>query len=337
MDFHERVKRRNEFDASLVYGTRRFNLLTGRDKHAEYRSMNDARWSGPDGIIKPEFSEYRNCPLCGRNDFRVLFAKSGFPHVKCHFCGLVYVNPILNLKEYASLWKDEDSWERVLENKHQVRMQRLEANYSLDVVKLYLKKNPGGISICDVGCGPGTLLIEAKKRGYAVLGIEPNKKTHRFLKKHCIAYTGEFFPLKTIIKTRFDAIFILNSLEHMRDPLKIVLGAKKLLKNGGLIYVSVPSSEALVSRIMHEKAGVFGGHSHLQFFNATTLTLLLEKAGFNVLEYETIITELGVIKNYLGFEDPYFGDTKEHFSYLTPEFIYKNNLARNLNMLARLK
>ena len=49
---------------------------------------------------------------------------------------------------------------------------------------------------------------------------------------------------------------------------------------------------------------------------------------------ETIITEIGVIKNYLSFEDPYFGDGKDRLDFITQEFLYKNNIARNLNILA---
>jgi hypothetical protein len=123
----------------------------------------------------------------------------------------------------------------------------------------------------------------------------------------------------------------------MRKPLEIVLEIKKLLKQRGIIYISVPCIDALVNRIMHEKAGVFGGHTHLQFFSIKTLSMFLEKTGFEVLEYETIITEMGTIKNYLSYKDPYFGDNADELDFLTPEVIYKNHLARNVNMAGRLK
>lgn len=336
MDFQERMRRRNEFDASLVYGTRRFNLLTKRDEHLDYRDKYDNQWTNPQtDIIDDKYAEYRNCPLCKANEIETLFVKCGFPHVKCDVCGLVYVNPILNENEYEKLWSAEDSWENVLETKDQIKMQAIEANYSLDIAKLYLKDEKN-ISICDVGCGPGTLLGEAKKRGHYVFGVEPNKRCHKFLEEKGIDYTGDFFPLKQDIGRKFDCVFLLNALEHMRDPLQIVLEAKKLLKSSGIIYVSVPSIDALVNRIMHEKAGVFAGHSHIQFFNVKTLSVLLEKAGFEVLEYETIITEIGVIKNYLSFKDPYLGDNADILGFLTPELIYKNHLARNVNMVGRL-
>ncbi len=337
MTFQERVKRRNEFDASLVYGTRRFNLVTKRDKHLDYRKKHDSDWMNPKtGVIHDGFAEKRKCPLCSADNFETLFVKSGFPHVKCKRCELVYVNQILNRREYTKLWSSEDSWENVLESNEQVKMQTLEASYSLDIAKLYIADD-NNISICDVGCGPGTLLTEAKKRGYYTFGVEPNKRCHKFLEEKSIDYTGEFFPLKKHVRKKFDCVFLLNALEHMRDPLQIVLEIKKLLKPSGIIYISVPCINALINRIMHEKAGVFAGHSHIQFFSIKTLPMLLEKTGFEVLEYETIITEIGVIKNYLSFKDPYFGDNAERLDFITPELIYKNHLARNLNMVGRLK
>lgn len=337
MNFDERVRRRNEFDASLVYGTSKFNLMTRRDEHVEYRKKNDDRWMNEEtGVLYEKHAEERNCPLCGSNKYHTVFVKSGFPHVKCDSCTLMYVNPILNLSEYQKLWSAEDSWESVLETDAQRKMQSLEANYSLDIALQYIEKKEC-LEICDVGCGPGTLLGEVKKRGYYAFGVEPNKRCHKFLDQMGIDYTDEFFPLKRDIGKKFDCIFLLNALEHMREPLQIVLEVKKLLKPKGVIYISVPCNEALVNRIMHEKAGVFAGHSHIQFFTAKTIAMLFEKIGFEMLEYETIITELGVIKNYLSFKDPYFGESADKLEMITPELIYKNHLARNINAVGRLK
>ncbi|NQT00272.1 MAG: class I SAM-dependent methyltransferase [Candidatus Omnitrophica bacterium] len=337
MDFKERVRRRNEFDASLVYGTRKFNLMTRREEHLNYRKDHDNQWTDPKtGIIADKFSESRDCPLCGKNQPEVLFIKAGFPHARCKECDLVYANPILNLEEYKKWCSHEDSWQMVLETDEQVKMQSLEANYSLDIVSLYLE-NMKKIRICDIGCGPGTTLAEAKKRGFEVFGIEPNRRCHPFLEEKGIEYTSDFFPLKKYPNEKFDIILILNTLEHLNNPLQILYESRNLLKPKGLIYISVPSMDALVNRVLHEKGGAFAGHSHLQIFSILTLSKILEKAGFEVLEYETIITELGIIKNYLDFQHPYLGEHKTNFDFLTPELIYKNHWARNVNMPARLK
>lgn len=337
MDFQERLKRRMEFDGNLVYGARNFNLSTRRKEHLDYRKEHDSQWIDlKTGLICGKFSERRNCPLCGADDFEVVFIKCGFPHVKCKKCSTVYVNPILNKEEYKKIWSAEESWENVLETRDQIKMQALEANYSLDIAGLYLEQGKS-VRICDVGCGPGTLLGEAKRRGYRVFGVEPNKKCHKFLKDKEIDYTEEYFPLKRPIEKKFDCVFLLNALEHMPDPLMVVREAKKMLDPGGIIYISVPQIDALVNRVMHEKAGVFAGHSHIQFFSINTLSSFMEKSGFEVMEYETIISEIGIIKNYLSFKDPYFGQTEDRLDFITPEMIYKNHLARNLNMVGRLK
>jgi len=337
MNFDERVRRKNEFDASIVYGTGVFNKLTGRDSLLNEREKNDDQWlNETTGIVDQKYTEPRTCPLCGNDISTTLFIKSGFPHVKCSSCQLVYVNQMLTEKEYEKLYSTESEWANILQNEHQIKMQTLESNYSLDIVELYLDKTTL-TAICDIGCGPGTLLNEAKKRGYDVLGIEPNSNYHSALKEKEIEYVGEYFPLKTEVPQKFDCMFLLNVLEHMRNPIEVVLYAKKILKKNGLIYISVPCIDALVNRIMHEKAGAFGGHSHLQLFGIETIQTFLKKTGFEILEYETIITELGVIHNYLHYENPYFGEIREMFNFLSPEIIYKNHLARNVNIVGRIQ
>ena len=336
MNFKERLKRKNEFDASLVYGTKKFNELTGRKEFLSFRKNNDNKWiDSQTGLIHKKFSEYRNCPLCNNNYYKTLFVKAGFPHVKCSNCELVYVNPILNNNEYVKLWSVEDSWENVLEKEHQIKMQAIEANYYLDIVELYAKKT-ANLKICDIGCGPGTLLKEAQKRNYTVFGIESNKRCHKVLKNNKVDFIGDFFPLRTRLNRKFDSIFMLSVLEHMRDPIQIIKDAKSLLNDKGILYISVPNIDALVNRILHAEAGVFGGHSHIQFFNKKTLNYLFDILKIKVLEFETIITELGVIKNYLSYKDPYFGDTKDTFDFLSAEIIHQNYLGRSINVVGRL-
>jgi len=334
MDFRERIRRKNEFDASLVYGTQKFSVLTKLDKHFECVKQRENQWTNPKtGIIHDRYAEYRNCPLCEANEFETLFIKYGFPHVKCNRCGLVYVNPILNKNEYAKLTRVKDSWEDVLETEDKVKTQALEANYILDIVESYLNKKDA--RICDIGCGPGTLLGEAKKRGYRILGVEPNKRYHRLLGKKGVDYIGDSFPLRQNISEKFDHMFLINTLEHLREPLEIVREAKKLLEPSGIIYVSAPNIESLVTRILHEKSGTFGGEEHIQFFSRKTLSSLLEKAGFEILEYDTVLTESGAIRNYLGFKDPYFGGDADGVSLFSPEFIYKGFLGSKLHLVGR--
>ena len=334
LSFEERIKRKNEFDASLVYGTKEFNILTQRDRHIEDRQNNDDYWlDSSSGFVREECTIHRKCPLCGSVSYELIFVKSGFKHVRCLDCTLVYVPRILNEKEYEKLYEEEDSWGVVLENEHQKKLQSLEGAYSLDVASLYADQ--AQLNICDIGCGPGRLLHIAKERGNHVLGIEPNKRYNQSLDELGIPYINDFFPLNLDNYQSFDIIFTLNTLEHLPDPKGAIEDISKILKPKGLVYISVPNIDALVTRVLKYRSGVFGGHSHIQFFNAVTLSQLVKECGFEVLEYETIITELGVLWNDLNFQHPYLGDSKDNLGFLTPEMIYRNHLARNVNLVAR--
>lgn len=335
MDFAERVRRKKEFDASLMYGTREFNLRTKRFDYKTMREKNDNNWLEENtDHLKPDCVEDRLCPLCGGSGGELLFVKSGFPHLRCE-CGLVYVNKILTKEESEKFYCLQSCWGQVLETMEQQKMNEMEAKYVLDVVESYEKSS--ALAICDIGCGPGRLLEEARKRGHSVFGIEPEATSQKVLREKNIDFFAGFFPLPQDLGKKFDVIFLLNTLEHMREPLDVIRGLKKYLNERGRVFISVPNLDALVNRILHEKAGVFGGHSHIQFFNVATLSKLLENSGFRVLESETVITEIGTINNYLSYTDPYYGDSKENFqSFISPEIIYANNMGRNVNVLAEL-
>ncbi|MDR2947218.1 MAG: class I SAM-dependent methyltransferase, partial [Candidatus Adiutrix sp.] len=102
-----------------------------------------------------------------------------------------------------------------------------------------------------------------------------------------------------------------------------------------LFLILVPNVHSLVSRLLHEKSNTFGGHSHLNHFSPHTLTALLAGAGLEVVEMETVITELGTINNYLAFEDPYFGEAGSFWAGLTPALLHDNLWGSRLLVLAK--
>jgi hypothetical protein len=126
-------------------------------------------------------------------------------------------------------------------------------------------------------------------------------------------------------------------LEHINDVNKFLTNVYKIMKTGALLYICVPNIDALVTRIMHEKSGTFAGYSHVNFFNINTLGQLCKKHGFQILETDSFISEIGTIKNYLCYQDPYNGNADLSLDFLTPEYLYENNLGSRIAMLCRKK
>lgn len=329
----ERLAEKNAFDASLVYGTKAFNTATGRDQHLKRREAIRERFIEPaTGLLRRDISQTRpGCPVCSASDRTALFVKEGFPHHRC-VCGMVYVDPIVRQEVLDEYYTAESSYTQVLRSELQIHLDRLKYRYGLDRIESYV---PSPRVLLDIGCGPGFFLEEAQARGWEVAGVEFNELSVARLRELGFPVITDPFPIASVPVAAYDAVTAWDVLEHIPNPAAFVRGVRKALKPGGVMLVCVPNIDSLVNRILHEKSGTFAGYAHINFFNARTLSALMESCGFRVCEYETIVTELDTIHNYLGYDDPYFGDSPAVLDCLSPAYLHDHLLGSQLLLVAR--
>lgn len=333
MDEKQRLVRKNAFDGNLIKGgVGAFFKNTGRDKHKEKIEKEVKRYAEPDtGLLRNELSRYRSCPLCEGKESSIAFVKEGFPHVKCR-CGMFYVNPILHEERLHSYYMDEDSWNLVLSNELQVRLDELKFNYGLDVLESCLERRG---RLLDVGAGPGVFLKQALTRGWKVHAVEFNSVCVAKLKELGIGVTAEPLQQANLEAGSFDVASMWDVLEHIVDPASLLKSLHDLLCPGGLLLISVPNADGLAARILQEKCVVFGGQSHVNFFGANTMRRMLQATGFEILEMETLLTDLETIRNYMDYEPPYSGSSEASIPFLTPEYLHENLLGSKLFTVAR--
>ena len=105
----------------------------------------------------------------------------------------------------------------------------------------FIKK--GGETLdCACGSGYGSAIL-ARKAG-KVIGIDKDKKSIKFAKKH---YGGERieFIEKDLFKIKyhnefFDNIVSIETIEHLKDCVPFLKNAKRMLKKGGTLILSTP-------------------------------------------------------------------------------------------------
>ena len=124
-------------------------------------------------------------------------------------------------------------------------------------------------------------------------------------------------------------------LEHIVEPGPFLESVRRLLAPHGVLLILVPNFESLAVRVLHEKAVTFAGDSHVNHFSAATLTRLIETSGMEVLDCETLLTEIGTVNNYLNFADPYFGESRPTLDVLTPQYLHEQKLGYLLQVIAR--
>lgn len=331
----ERLRRKNEFDASLTIGSRQFNLVTGRDSHLQRRRAYADQLIDPaTHLLKAELGITRSCPVCGAEAAREIFVKHGFSHGRCGDCSAIYVNPILNHERLHAFYLDETSYTQVLVNETQRSLDEKRFAYCLEVLD-QLVRAPG--RLLDVGCGPGTFLTVARARGWTVQGVEFNKACIALLAAAGIDVIDVPIERAPLEPESYQCVALWDVLEHIASPADFLASIHRLLSPDGILMIEVPHVDSLVSRVLHEKSATFAGDVHINFFGVATLTRLLERCGFVVKEAETLLTELGAINNHLNFEDPYFGNASFLLDAVTPKYIHDHLLGARLFVLAGIR
>ena len=145
----------------------------------------------------------------------------------------------------------------------------------------------GGGRLLDVGCGLGYLLDVAHDRGFRVEGIDYNPRAVDWIgRKYTFpAVAGDFMAYDG---GPYDAITMLDVIEHLPRPLEALEKAAALTRPGGIFALSTMDSDSLVSRLLGSRLEDFRRtREHLYFFNRHTIRAGLERAGLEVLRIDS--------------------------------------------------
>lgn len=198
---------------------------------------------------------------------------------RCPACGYIFANPGPGKSLLAILYnelKDPD-YEAEAEGRRR-NFRRL-----LSRLEKFL---PEKGHLFDVGAATGLLLIEARQRGWQVAGIEPSRwAVETAAKKYGLhLYLGSFEDFKGN-GNQYDAITLIDILEHTPEPRKIVVKARELLKPDGIIVIVTPDIESLAARLAGRRWWHFRP-GHLGYFHRKSLQTLLHLTSFQVLAWK---------------------------------------------------
>ncbi len=102
-----------------------------------------------------------------------------------------------------------------------------------------------GKRVLDVGCGGGILSESMARRGASVVGIDMGEAPLAVARQHAsqqgvaVDYRSQSVEaLADQQPQQFDVVTCMEMLEHVPDPLSVVLSCQKLLKPGGIAFFS---------------------------------------------------------------------------------------------------
>jgi 2-polyprenyl-3-methyl-5-hydroxy-6-metoxy-1,4-benzoquinol methylase len=142
----------------------------------------------------------------------------------------------------------------------------------------------------EVGCGEGWLLAAAKGAGFGVSGLDFSddglKRFHPELLDHA-TFGDAFENLERLIEAgeRFDVIALEHVLEHVLEPERLLERLPRLIAPCGVCAITVPNDFSplqLAARAAGhiDRAFWLAPPQHLNYFEATSLTALLGRLGY---------------------------------------------------------
>ncbi len=294
---------RNSFDAALIPGMRA-RLAEGyaRFRAAEARAIAEAAPPEAGGTL----GRYRtrDCPACGTAaPAEPVLTNHGIDIVACPGCGLTYARQVMEESADAARYQASEldiEAMRLRCSGPYLELESARARYYLDRLEAHAT---GRGRLLDIGCGTGTTLVEAQARGWKVLGLEPGKAAAAVARERLGAggqerVTEGYFPDDLPAGERvFDAITLLDVLEHFVDPIGFLRVIGRHLAPGGRLFVQVPNWDSLLVQLEGKASSVICT-GHWSHFSPATLPAVLARAGFRCLHHETVVSEADRIEAF---------------------------------------
>jgi 2-polyprenyl-3-methyl-5-hydroxy-6-metoxy-1,4-benzoquinol methylase len=226
------------------------------------------------------------CPSCDGRELRRLFAKGGREFWRCTSCALERQFPLPTMDVLRAYYEGNyGGVGRLAAMFEAERMLLVRAAHRLREVQPHLE--PG--RWLDVGASDGTFVATAREAGVDAEGIELASAAveHARARGRPVACACIEDHVAAGASERYDTVTAFDVLEHVLDPKRFVQSARRLLRAGGTLALTVPNQRALSRRMMGRHWYFYIPDGHLFYFNAANLQALLTREGFQVCRTTT--------------------------------------------------
>lgn len=161
------------------------------------------------------------------------------------------------------------------------------------VLELVRRLLPAPASVLDLAAGQGAFSVKLRELGHNVHAVDVSRDNWKAadIPLAVANLDSEFASTISSAGERFDAIAAIEIVEHLENPFRFIRECAKLLKPGGLLFLTSPNVEAVSSRVMFLYTGRligFGAYetvrpAHITPIFKWKLDMMLDEAGLEIV------------------------------------------------------
>lgn len=222
----------------------------------------------------------RECPACaGAASPRLHGVKGAFRWRLCASCATTYVDRTPAAEELAAVYDGYYGAQNLVVPDFVSR--RLG-----EIIGPFAHYRSSG-RLLDVGFGAGVLLAKADEMGWECWGQEISPEPLRVARERGWRVIEGDLCAAQLPDGHFDVICIAEVVEHLPNPADYLRASYRLLRPGGLLYVTTPNGRSLTARLLGVDWSVYSAPEHLQLFSRQSLARALRQVGFTAVRTAT--------------------------------------------------
>ncbi len=189
---------------------------------------------------------------------------------------------------------------------------------------------PKNVKVLDIGCGFGQSLGYHRERGCDVYGVEADNNIRKVIEKYGFNVKVGLFDASDYKDDFFDYVTMDQVLEHTINPIEIMEGIEKIIKENGKIVISIPNSNGWGAKVFGKRWINWHIPYHLQHFSEKSIRIMAKKANLDVVSIKTITSSEWLYYQWLslvsfprlGEKSSFWGVSKQKKSF-SIKIIYK--------------
>jgi 2-polyprenyl-3-methyl-5-hydroxy-6-metoxy-1,4-benzoquinol methylase len=200
----------------------------------------------------------------------------------------LFINPRPTVAILSDYYAGADSlkfWnDKVFPSSEKARRAGIFVPRAKKVAELCREHNARTNLLMDVGAGFGTFCEEIKKLSLfrEVIAVEPAHELAETCRRKGIKVIEK--PVEEVKLKEVSVITNFELIEHLFCPEDFLKSCAKILPKGGLLITTTPNVKGFDFLVMGKLTDNLGGPNHLNYFHIGSLSRLLKKCGFQVVE-----------------------------------------------------